>query len=266
MFHHQVPVKFITAKIKLLFNKLIQQIMSRKFTLVLVASFLAFVSLSSSGCGYIDGVDGNGKVVKETRSVSGFDRFDAGGAFNIFLTQGSIESLIIEADENLIPLIITEVRGGKLYIETKENIRHSKTLNLYLTFKELKKMDISGACEITSADNLTFENLEIEGSGASEIDLKLTAVKLSCDFSGASEIDLAGSADECSMDMSGASELDAFGFVVKNYEIDLSGAGEANIHVTGSLKAEVSGAASIRYEGNPKVDSRISGAGSVKAR
>lgn len=240
--------------------------MFRKFLLVFAAGFLAFFSLSSSGCGYIDGVDGNGKVVKETRNVSSFDQLEVGGAFNIFLTQGNTESLVIEADENLMPLIITEVRGGKLIIETRENIRHSKSLNIYLTFREVNKMDISGACELTGADNLSFKTLEIQGSGASEIDLKLTVFKLNGDFSGASELDLAGSADECYMNLSGASELEAFEFVVKNFEIDLSGAGNANIHVTENLKAEVSGAASIRYEGDPRVDSQISGAGSVKSR
>ena len=94
----------------------------------------------------------------------------------------------------------------------------------------------------------------------------MNAQSLKGDFSGASEIDLKGSAGECSMDLSGASELNAFEFVVKNYEIDISGAGDANIHATEMLKASVSGAASIRYEGNPRVDSHTSGAGSVKPR
>lgn len=240
--------------------------MIRKFLLVFVSAILAFFSLSSSGCGFIDGVDGNGKVVKETRNVSSFGKLEVGGAFDIFLTQGNVESLVIEADENLIPLIITEVRGGKLIIETKENIRNSKELNLYITFVSLEKMNFSGACEVTSNEMMTFQNLEIHGSGASEIDLKLKATKLIGDFSGASEINLSGNADECEMNLSGASELDAFEFVVKNFIIDLSGAGDANIHVTENLKAEASGAASIRYAGNPRVDSHISGAGSIKSR
>ena len=240
--------------------------MIRKSFLVLLTGLLAFFMLSSSGCGYIDGVDGNGKVVKETRNVSGFSKLDAGGAFKIILTQGSSESVIVEADENLIPLIVTEVRGSTLYVESKDNIRHSKSLTLYITFQSLEKIGISGACELGSENALTFENLVLKGSGASEIDLNMNAQSLKGDFSGASEIDLKGSAGECSMDLSGASELNAFEFVVKNYEIDISGAGDANIHATEMLKASVSGAASIRYEGNPRVDSHTSGAGSVKPR
>ena len=77
--------------------------MIRKSFLVLLTGLLAFFMLSSSGCGYIDGVDGNGKVVKETRNVSGFSKLDAGGAFKIILTQGRSESVIVEADENVIP-------------------------------------------------------------------------------------------------------------------------------------------------------------------
>jgi hypothetical protein len=163
-------------------------------------------------------------------------------------------------------IIETEVRGGKLVVNTKENIHRSKKLDLYITVKTLESIDISGAVELKSEGKLELGNLSFEGSGASEIEMNFTADHVDGNFSGASEIDLAGSANSCRLDMSGASELDAEDFIVKEFDLELSGAGDAEIHVTDKLKARASGAANIRYLGDPKVDSEVSGAGSVKKR
>ncbi len=239
--------------------------MTKKLTVVALSLMFGLVTLASS-CMFMEGVDGNGKVVKETRNVSNFDAIKIGGAFDVYLSQGSSENLVIEADENLMDLIKTDVRDGTLVIDTRKNIRNSKELNIYITFRDLEKLKLSGAVEVQSDGKLKFEDLSIHGSGASEIELELEADKLICDFSGASEIDLSGSANYCSIDNSGASEVTAYDFVVREYLIEISGAGDAKIHCTDVLKARISGAASIRYQGNPKVDSRVSGAGSIKQR
>jgi hypothetical protein len=240
--------------------------MTKKLSMLALSLILGLVTLSSSACMFMKGVDGNGNVKKETRDVSSFDAIKIGGAFDIFLSQGNSEGLVIEADENLLDLIKSEVRNGTLVIDTKKNIRDSKELNLYISFKDLKKMNLSGAVELESEGKLTFDNLKINGSGASEITLELEANKLECDFSGASETELIGSAKYCSVDSSGASELDAYDFVVGEYDIEISGAGDAVNHCSEVLNAHISGAASIHYKGNPKVDSHVSGAGSIKQR
>lgn len=237
-----------------------------KPTTTVIGLLLLFITLSSSGCMYLNGVDGNGNVKMETRDVSAFDEIRVGGAFNVILTQGDSETLKIEADENLLPLIETKVKGNTLVISTRENIRDSKKLNLYITFKDIELLDVSGACEVTNEGVLNFSNIRLEGSGASEISLQMNADKLRCHYSGASEIELAGKAKECIAELSGASEFKAYDFVVEDLEMNISGAGEAKVNATVSLKVEVSGAGSVRYMGNPSIDQRVSGAGSVSKR
>jgi hypothetical protein len=240
--------------------------MIRKTLVITFGLLLGLITLVSAGCNYLEGIDGNGKVVKETRSVQPFDGIKIGGAFKVFLNQGSTESVVVEADENLMSIIETDVRDGKLIVGTEENIRNSKKLNVYITIKKLKSIDVSGAVELKTESKLELGNLDFQGSGASEIKLNFTADHVEGDFSGASEIELEGSANSCRLNMSGASELDAEGFVVKEFDLELSGAGDAEINVTDKLNARVSGAANVRYTGDPKVDSEISGAGSVRKR
>lgn len=228
------------------------------------AILLLFITSISSGCMLIDGVEGNGRVVTEERNVSDFNGIDISNAFEIILKQGSSESLTIEADDNLLELIVTEVRGGVLKIYSERNIRHPKSLKIFLTFKEIDYIDISGAVELTSDGKLTFDEIEIDGSGASEIDLELEAEKLEIDFSGASEIDLKGKVTEVNIDLSGASEISAYDLETDIMDLDISGAAEARVFANKELNVEASGAASVRYKGNPSINTNVSGAGSVK--
>ena len=240
--------------------------MTKKTTIIVWGLMLTLLTTTTASCNFIHGVKGNGKVVKEVRKVSGFNAIEVGGAFEVYLTQGDEESLVVEADENLLPLIKTMVRSGTLVIRTEKNIRDAEELNIFITFKTLKKMDFSGAVDVESENKLSFDKLIVKGSGASELDLEMEANTLECELSGASDAEFEGRANACILECSGASELDAYDFIVKNFDVEISGAGEAKIHCTEMLTADVSGAGSLRYEGNPKVDGNTSGAGSIRQR
>ena len=236
---------------------------TRIFLVIFISMLFASTALMGS-CIEITGVKGDGNVVKEDREVSGFTSLEVSGAFEVFLYQGKTESLTVEADKNLMELIVTEVKGDKLRIYTKENIKKATELNVYLTFEELEMIDISGAVSIEGEGVFEFDELHLDGSGASEINMEMNVSSLHADFSGASEIELSGTAGSASFDISGASEIDALDFKISHCELDVSGAAEAKVHVIDMLEVNVSGAASVRYKGDPRVSQDVSGAGSIK--
>lgn len=236
----------------------------RRFTGVTL--ILGIILMMQTGCTYaFKGVRGNGNIVKQERNISSFSGLEVGGAFRVFLTQGDEEKLVVEADENLLDIIETKVRGGTLIISTNENIKQFKTMNIYLTFKDIDDMEISGACHLSGENKFRFNDLDLDCSGASEVDIKLSANSLNMDISGASSVDLFGSAERISLDISGASSLDAYELEMVDCDIEVSGAANARISVNNELSAEVSGASKLRYKGNPKIISHeVSGAGSLK--
>jgi Putative auto-transporter adhesin, head GIN domain len=208
---------------------------------------------------------GNGNVVKEERKVSSFNAIEVSGAFDVELVQGTAIAVTVEADDNLMDLIRTEVRGNTLVIENKKPIAHSKSLKVYITFTELKSIDVSGAVKIESVGKFNLTDLSISGSGASDGILDMDVQKLKIDCSGGGKLKLSGSAKDVEVDASGAVDLYAFDFPAENYKLDISGAGKAEINVSKELNVEISGAASVHYKGNPvKNVQDISGAGSVK--
>ena len=230
----------------------------------IIAVFLLFITSFTSGCMLIEGEKGNGNVITEERNVSDFNGIDISNAFEVILKQGNTEDLRVEADENLMKLIITEVKNGILKVYTEKRIRKPKSLKLYITFKEINYIDLSGAVELTGKGKLTFNKLELDGSGASEIDMDLTANKLIIDFSGASEIDLSGKVTKVDIDLSGAAEISAYELETDIMNLDISGAGEAKVFVNEELDVEASGAASERYKGNPNISTSVSGVSSIK--
>jgi hypothetical protein len=211
------------------------------------------------------GERGNGNVVKQERKVSPFDAIEVSGAFDVYLSLGSTQSVFVETDENLQPLIRTGVFGSTLKIDNKEPIHNSKCMKVYITVTDLKRIEVSGAVDIHTQNKLTLTELAIEISGATDAVLDIAVQKLEVSSSGGSNMKLSGMANKVDLDASGAVDIRAFELLTEIVSLDISGAGEVEINVTKELTASVSGAGTVRYKGNPaKIDTDVSGAGSVK--
>jgi hypothetical protein len=238
---------------------------TRFFSVFMIASLFLGMSSLFAGCTMIGGTHGDGNVLKETRKVTSFDGIEVSGAFDIILKQGAIEEVILEADANLLPLIRTDVVGGTLRLETRKPINHVTVMRAYITVKDLKRIDVSGAVDISTDGRITVPELSIDASGASDSKLELAVQKLKLDCSGASKMRFSGYATDVNMDLSGASDIFGYDMLVENFDIEISGAGNAQINVTKKIRAEISGAGSVKYKGSPaEIDQSVSGAGSIK--
>jgi len=240
---------------------------SRKLFMPLVlVILLGLFATVSFGCWNMPQDHSTGNFVKEDRAVSHFTKLEIGGAYKVLLSQGDQEKLVIEADKDEIGEIVTEVVGNKLKIYTKSGWgKRFHEMTIYLTFKDLEYIDFSGAVEVNADIALTFSELEMDVSGAAEIDLEMKADKYTAEFSGASEINFRGSCKTGYIEISGASELRAEDLQFEELTLDLSGASEAKVFATNKLRIDASGASEIKYKGNPPdISIDESGASSIK--
>lgn len=212
----------------------------------------------------INTIDGNGEVTKEQRAVSSFNKIDISGGYEVLINQGDKERLELEVDENLLEYIETETKKNTLYISTKKPIGNASSLKLYITVVDVEDIDVSGAIELKNKGTYKTETLEIDVSGAADINLDVDVENLTMDMSGASETTLSGTANNFEIEISGAGELQAKKLKTRNTTIDISGAGSAIVHAKKTLNVSVSGAGSVKYKGSPKIKKDISGAGSVE--
>jgi hypothetical protein len=224
----------------------------RIFVPLALVIFLGMIATVSFGCWNIPADRSTGNFIKQERAVSNFSKLEIGGAFTVYLSQGDQEKLVVEADQDEMEEIVTEVVGSKLKIHTKPGWDHQyHDMTIYLTFKNLDYIDLSGAVEVKADKALTFNELEMDVSGAAEIDLEMKADKYTAEFSGASEIDFRGSCKTGYIEISGASEFRAEELQFDELSLDLSGASEAKVFATKKLRIDASGASEVKYKGSP---------------
>jgi hypothetical protein len=233
-----------------------------------------------------------GKVT-EKRTVPEFSGIEASGIFKITVTRGKTQSLTITAPEETMPYIEAEVVNGvlELSIEGTHSFRQTKSPEVHITMKNLRFVDLSGACSLESSHTFEPDNFECELSGAaslqlglktrainlditgaSRVELTATAQKAELDVSGASNLNLdlqlhavfldvsgssnirlRGAANKAVFDVSGASKIEAFDFPVKQVEADLSGSSKMQLHAVDELSVDVSGISTVSYKGKPHI-------------
>lgn len=211
-------------------------------------------------------VAGQAWAGEETRELSSFSGMNIGGAFKVTLKKTGKHRVHIDAEDRVIENIVTEVRGGTLHVNMKgNNIRNTGPMTLVIEFSNVNQLDISGASTITCDDVITAKDFRLDVSGAGSTKLVLEAETLTAGMSGAGSLNLRGRAKSQSIDMTGAGSFMAEDFECDFTEIETSGAGTARVVANKELRADCSGAGSVRYRGNPdKVYADSNGAGSVK--
>jgi hypothetical protein len=209
-------------------------------------------------------IKGSGNVVSETRQVSQFDRVSVSGSGQLSIIQGDQESLTIEADDNLLPLIKSEVASGQLKIGPENvNLSPTKRIRYQLQLKSLKALHLSGSLE-AEAQSIQTDQLLVTISGSGKIRVpRLEASELDVHISGSGDIQLAGKAVRQAVHISGSGNYRAGECESQNAEVHISGSGDATIWAHATLEAHVSGSGDVGYFGSPQVNSHLSGSGRV---
>ncbi|MBA3632006.1 MAG: DUF2807 domain-containing protein [Acidobacteria bacterium] len=221
----------------------------KKFGLAVFALSMSIGLVSAIGCNYVNlgSVQGSGNITGEKRNISGFSKIDAGGAVNVEVTAQKDFDVVVEADDNLLQYVKTEVSGDTLKIFSEGRISPKTKINVKISMPELTDLDISGASNAVVA-NVRTDSLQLEASGASKI-----------------KID--GVVKSVRADASGASTIDAESLQTENADVDSSGASSITVSPSNDLNADATGASSVYYTGEPKnVKQDSSGASSVKKK
>lgn len=222
-----------------------------------------FVTSCAFDMGFNPGKKGNGNVQEEKREVTeNFTEVSASEGISVYITQGEDFEIVVEADENILDLIATDINEDRLRIHAEENIGRA-TKKVYVTLPEVTVLRTSSGAEITSKNNLSASNVELSASSGSEINIDLTAKEVDADTSSGADIRLRGSAETLYADASSGSDIRANEFMVKTCVADASSGADISVHVEESLTADASSGADISYAGDPSVKKKKSVSGSV---
>ena len=207
---------------------------------------------------------GNRNVITENRDISGFDKVHNLGSFDVTIVNAPVFNVAVEAEENLLPFIRTDVSDGVLHIGVKKGhiIKPHETIKVNVHMPVLKGIELSGSGNII-CDTFDIEQMDIDISGSGNISLGTHATSVNSKISGSGEITITGSATNANLSISGSGQLHALDMVCINCNADIAGSGSIYVNVTTKLDAHISGSGDIYYSGNPQVNTHISGSGKV---
>jgi len=215
------------------------------------------------------GEPGSGNVVTESRKVNDFQAVEVSYPAQVFISQGNTVSVKIEAEDNVLPGLRTEIKNGKLDIFYRsvngKRVNPRKPVKITIVVKDLSEVDFSSAGELT-IQGLETDSLEVSLSGAGNLEFDNILVQdLAVNLSGAGSMSASGTADDLDLSISGFGDFKGSDLHGKTARVDISGAGSATVWVDDELTAEISGAGSVNYYGAASVTKQINGVGGVKS-
>ena len=221
-------------------------------------SFLAlflFVALSLTACRFFGGerVDGNGIRSTEQRNVTNFNGVSVSGGMDVILVPGNF-SVRIEADENLLQYIETELDGNMLEIGPRKgyNLRPEQDIKIYVGAPYFNELEVSGSGSVESQSMIKAENkLLTDISGSGDMKLLVDAPEVDMEITGSGSVILKGATRKLRADITGSGTLKAFDLLSEETEVEISGAGDAEVYASKVLGVSVSGAGNVSYKGNP---------------
>ena len=232
---------------------------------LLIFSMLA--SFLMTGCLLDPGIRGNGNVTKQQRPVSTFDKIEiASGPFTVNLTQGDIESVEVEIDDNLQQYVEVRNEGNKLVLDVKNKIKFGKTTknNINVTFKNIDLLTVSGVSKVKTLNTLNCDVLTLTVSGVSDGEFEVSCEKLNATLSGVGNVVLRGNATEFSVRQSGVGNFNAKGLKADRVDVVNSGVGSVSVYASQELSMSNSGVGSITYSGDAVIKSiHSSGIGKI---
>lgn len=160
-----------------------------------------------------------------------------------------------------------EVSGNKLTIKSTENIIDAKRIAITLNTAKLSKISIHGSGNVVVLDNFEPEEFVAEVSGSGNIKGKAICKSMEVGIHGSGVVDMSGQTTKSDIDINGSGQFNGFDIVGGEVSVEINGSGDANVHASTSLNAEVNGSGNITYIGNPQpLEISINGSGQVKKR
>lgn len=225
------------------------------------------LSLLTSSCmldmNFGDGVRGNGEVVEESRDITeDFTAITASEGLDVYVIQDNQFKIRVEADENVIDLIGTDIKDGKLKIHAIENIGRA-TKKVFVSLPEITALEANSGADLVGDGLIEADKVYLNASSGADIRLELAANQIEADCSSGADIQLGGRTNLFYASASSGSDIKALDLVSKVCRADASSGADIKVQVLEELTADASSGADIRYTGEPRVETRKSVSGSV---
>ncbi|WP_158827125.1 head GIN domain-containing protein [Mucilaginibacter lacusdianchii] len=206
---------------------------------------------------------------EQDRHLSGFHAVSVSGSFDVYITQGGSESVKVEADNDVIDRIITEVKGGELKIYTKSSSGWNfnwgnKKRVVHVMVKDINSITLAGSGDVIFKDGLRANSLVLSLSGSGDISGSVDVKDLQSKIVGSGDITVSGRAQSSEVSVSGSGDFTGRNLVTENTAVKVVGSGDARVNANQQLSASITGSGDVHYTGAVKrVSTTKTGSGGI---
>jgi Putative auto-transporter adhesin, head GIN domain len=235
----------------------------RRFALVASAA-LAFIPAAAQAWCW-GGTHGDGNKVTQSRQVGAFTAVRVEGSIDAAVKVGGAQAVAVTIDQNLQPLVTTEVSDGTLVIKAKDASWQGKAV-VEITVPALRALSIQGSSDVTIDGGQGDLSLAIHGSG----DLRWNgeAAMLEASVSGSGDMKLSGTAEQAKISVAGSGEVKAGGLTAKGAAISVAGSGDVELTLDGGpLSVSIAGSGDVVWHGKAMLEQvSVRGSGELVKR
>ena len=228
--------------------------------------YLYFILIATAVISCRNGMRGSGNIIKDTRQLSKFTSMSVSGSIKVEVKTGAVASLIVEADDNIMPHVVTNVSDKNLSIKLKgiNNLRNA-TVRIYMVVPTLNKISTSASAEVRSTEAITnADKISFTASSGSLINVNVDAPSVSAGGSSGADIILTGRTKNLNAESSSGSSVNLFGLKAENATASASSGADIDIFASIGLNASASSGANVNYKGGAaSVVKNVSSGGSV---
>lgn len=231
---------------------------------------IAILSLIMTSCNFNfnSGIAGNRHVVTEERDIDeDFTVIRASEGLDVYITQSETTSIEVEADENIIGLIATDISNGTLRIHAEKSIGRCKSKKIRVSIPDIDKVVSSSGADVYGTSTIFAESIEVESSSGADVELEIEANNVMCTTSSGADIKISGIAGSLDATASSGSDIHARELTVKDCHATASSGADVTVNVTEKLVASSSSGGDVNYYGNPEsVSKNKSSAGGINKK
>jgi hypothetical protein len=213
---------------------------------------------------------GTGKVITEIRTPFDFTRIELNDNINLIITQDSINKISVEGGEKLLSNIQTEFVDSKLIIKNNNKCNwvrsYKNKFTVYVSAKNLKRIEYFGSGNITSTNTLVADTLEIncrEASGKIDI-MANTQNNFLRIHTGSTDMYVSGNTNENFLYNTSNGFAHLENLHTNNNTVVSNTTGDCYVNADQKLDVTIKYIGNVYYYGNPAaINTNISGKGQL---
>lgn len=241
-----------------------------KTTISKVFALLILATLTISCAGNMfNSVSGNRNVKTENRKIQdNFSVVKVSAGIDLYITQGNEVSLVVEADENLLDIIKTEVNeNGKLSIYSEKNIWKAKARKVHLTLTNIEELIATSGSDVYTENTLKATRFKVSVTSGADAKIDVDAENVESNATSGADLSISGVATNHTSSATSGSSIYAFGLKSKKAKVSVTSGADIDIYASESIDARATSGGDVDFKGNPtNVNKKETSGGDISAK